>query len=643
MNETEIAIQFRMANAEATARKLRNLADALKDPALLKHANDLTAAQEKLAALRRRDGTAYSRELLAQIQLLRQKSSELGKIGKAHESILREQRRADRMAAGGHYTGGHAAAASGRSGVMLSSVIPGFMQGMGAGVFFRGGPKFLGGFAAGRVARFGGGFLRAPFLAGGLGAAAALLPLLGSTVSAGMNMGLSAANRARGAQVDLQALLESAGGAQGGGIPALQTLAAGDTLTELGRTQTARNEWENRPRYKKGWLSRERPGLRSVPTTVHAAEMERLRDKEAYLQNRLDQQMTRATRDDAISQFAIEGQRFGFKPDEAIQRTTQILTGAAGTTDEAGIRLGIQSMAAQRAIGLGADAAGKIGRFANLTGRDGAELMNQMFADAIAAGMNRSETREFMETMADELVQIRKTGLELDYGALGRQIIGLTDVGMRSERATQIATGFSQMAQNAVFSGGPQSGIDILQLQHMGGLRNLSLSGIASAYRSLEGGGVEGGQQAFVQSLLKGAGLAGRSSDVQAFALQQLLAPRGIQMSADEAKMVAAGRVARESGAGASLYQAGLAGTGASLQRDAAVTAREVIGGLGLLPAVQEIEEAQMRTVTAMGKFEGALEKLAESVTDVANSVHGMVGTPFIPGLDVTGTGSPRP
>lgn len=638
-SETEIMIQLRLAGAEAAAAKLRNISKALKDPSLAKTAESLESAQKRLADLHQKSGHRATESVIKETYAVRKLTEHVEKLAAKKMSHMREEQRAARMAGGGGFLGG----AQQRT---WGSIIPGFMQGMGAGVFFRGGPHFLGGFGAGRVARFGAGLMRAPFMAGGLGAAAALLPLLGNTAAAGARMGLTAANKARSAHVDLQSLLESTGDARG-----LPGTAYRQPLLE----QVERDQVELRSQAAaaaaRTTAARSRPKSGRIGTRFQVGELQtgpspeeqRIRAQQENAALRAEALKTSFTRDDLLESIGLTAKRYGMNSQAGIQRLLSTLTAASGSLDAEGVRLGETSMAAQRAFGLNAEAVGAFGRAGRISGQDPTALLNQGFADAVAAGMNRSETREYLETMSAALVQIRQTGLTLDAASLGRTMVGLRQAGLSPERATRMSLSMAQAAQQSVFQGGPQTGMDILRLIHMGGMRGNSMEDLAAASANLEGGGVPGGQQQFLQGLLRATGAAGASRRVQGFVLQALQAKHGVRASQDEWSAAAGARLPELSTA-ADVLSAGQAGVGESVARDAARDVQEVNAGARLLPSVQAIEDAQMRTVTTMSDFSDALADMAKTVNDISAWVnHTIMSQGYRPGLLPPGAGSSGP
>lgn len=291
------------------------------------------------------------------------------------------------------------------------------------------------------------------------------------------------------------------------------------------------------------------------------------------------------------------------------------------------------AMAAQQAYGISAGATaqfGVAGRRGGLTGKQGTGGMVAAMEEAVKAGMDKAEIRDFMEQTAAGIRNFAHTGIPMHPGSIAR--IGKSMGGIQAERANVLAQRFAGAAANVGMQG-PQNAADLAMLQTVGGFKGGGLESLEEAEQNLinfkhgETGPDE--FRGLVDRVSGGSkgGAAGRR------ALRRTLRQFGMQITPDESRML------QEGGKGARHLETELIGgekglrkqgretVGAAMRRQAGVENRQLGIGQKSLKTMQEFAKAQAKATDVVAqKVMPAMSALADVANSIVNRLGGVAG-----------------
>lgn len=329
-----------------------------------------------------------------------------------------------------------------------------------------------------------------------------------------------------------------------------------------------------------------------------------------------------------------------------LQQTTQfaqgVLGASGGTLGEMRFGKGgdliATALAAQTAYGIEGSTVGAFGRGARRGGLagasgTGANDFERLMSKAVAAGMDGSEVRQFMQETAAGIQQFRQTGIPmapetmLDLGQSMSLSLGI-------DRGQFVGQTLGRRAQQ-IGMGGVKSAGDFLMLQTLGGFKGGGLTGLEEAEQQLVSGNFGSEQlQKLVRQISEGSGggVAGR------YAMRRVLQGMGAQISPEEAKQLQQQAMTGEGGGplfertlkdmqmGRDRAKLGLQGTAEAAVSGLAPTARAraaldnqqlEIGGR-LTTTMDNLERATAEAHKSVGKLAKPLEDITGSAQELS-------------------------
>lgn len=363
-----------------------------------------------------------------------------------------------------------------------------------------------------------------------------------------------------------------------------------------------------------------------VPGKTRAVSRSGVRKKlEADLARRAEDEEARVSGSiNPFSRLASAGLHFGgMDATQSNQFGLQFLQHAGGTLPEA-FKGGLlkKAIAAQTVFGAGPETTGAFGRGARrggIVGGDGrgGQALEEAIKDGMAAGMDTTEVRDFLEQIAQAQQKFLQTGIPVNPRSLAMLAGTVAGAGLGVGRGSAIGSAFAGRAQQ-ISQQGPQSAADFLMLQKIGKFGGGGLEGLEDAMGRMENLKNLSPEDFmdFVKSVSQGAGggVGGR------FSLRSVFGQIGAPLGVDESKMLQSGA---EGGTLTAEQRDRIASIQSQLASGQASAGGFSLSGaaknsLGLAPGVSEQAGIENLLTFAGGKILPALQKLEESQ---ANSV----------------------
>jgi len=253
--------------------------------------------------------------------------------------------------------------------------------------------------------------------------------------------------------------------------------------------------------------------------------------------------------------------------------------------------------------------------------------------------------------MAQGIQSWKQTGIPINEQSIGKISGGMAKFGMGGIRGGAMARGFMGAGQR-IAGGGPQGGVDIMALRHLGGYTGEGgLSGYVDAAQRLEEGeyGMEEIQNLFRAATQAGAGKGPGGKQQQAAGMltfRKTMAGLGVQMGFREVKLLQAqmrgetlepdqqaqldkvmglkSRGEKTAGRLGKKGLEGLAGEGvpAALRRQANIANMQLASGQKVLSAVQDMEAATTKVNLAFTTtLQPALDSFSQFTLGAAGNV----------------------
>ena len=335
----------------------------------------------------------------------------------------------------------------------------------------------------------------------------------------------------------------------------------------------------------------------------------------------------------------IEGRNRRISALNATERTQFMgaATGRSGGLSVLGAQgnrqFGQAALAAQTLFGIGPETSGGILAAERKGGLVGAEqgagkLMLNVFSKAVAMGMDNSDVRHLMQSMADGQERFMETGLSMNDQAITEIARLLGPSGTSAGRRLRIGQALASSAQQTGMQG-IQSDRDMLMLRFMGGYEGGGFDEYAAAMRRLvEQDFTKGeGPLAMFRAAIKGVG---GGADGAGLALREMFPSLGRQ-AFTFADALTSGTLTEEASANMptkgiksgkeleALAADLLSKAGPSAGRQAGIEDRlTAAGAKGLLQAAQNMQDAAATQVSGLSKFGGALEDITARIVDLS-------------------------
>lgn len=300
-------------------------------------------------------------------------------------------------------------------------------------------------------------------------------------------------------------------------------------------------------------------------------------------------------------------------------------------------------MAAQTAFGVGPEVTGAMlgaTRRGGVVGGAGGDQMASMIGDAMKLGLQGSEITDYLEQMAEGITQWQQTGIPLNPESI-REVSGaFAGMGLGITQGRRVGAGVQARAAG-IATGGPQTAVDMLLMQSLGGFKGGGIEEFQAARKKMAGGEF-GAEQ--IQDLMKtlttatGGGAAGEA------ALQAVMGQLGVTATPQMAEqLLAAGRggpmgpeqqaaieqFRTEAAAGAAGAPKGAQGLealakdfvetmGPNLKRQASIQNQQLAIGEKLVPAMQSFEQATTTTAKSFAELAPQITKIAEAAGEIA-------------------------
>lgn len=665
---TKFKLQFEAPGADETKKKIDKINQGLSP-------GKLTGGLEALSKIQSRN--------LRQMAALQKQVSGLSTTFKGLERIVdRIGRAMDKIEAGGGRGGG--GGGRGRRGlgpVHGPDLPPGFrrqqagdpsffrgiVQGMGFGDFLpqnnkRGMAVQAGGNLLGRTVRgagrrgaqMGGGLASMPFSGlQGLQTAAMGIPIVGGTLAGMLGQGAAAAGQNLSFQRSLIPL--------GGHLDprGARAAAAAARNREMGRAITGLPAQEfsssgmrpNMQRNKFGKMVPVGDGIPINPRETAESLNRRRTFSGKFESGRLGRANAAAgaARQGALglSGLASAGVSLGgMNAIEANQFALGLLRRGGGSLGNAMKGGAVRSaMSAQTLFGAGPESTGAFLRGSRQGGMIGAKNpgrgLEEAIKDGMAAGMDTTEIREFLEQIAHAHDQFIRTGIPVNPKSIAMLAGAAAGTGMGVGRGSFVGQAVAGRAQQ-ISQTGPQTAADFMLLQKMGGFQGGGLEGLESAMGKMENLENLKPEQFldFVKSVSSGAGggAAGR------FSLRNVFQGFGAPLGIDESKMLqgaaTGGPLSPEHRAQVAKVQKELAGArsgarGFGLERgakdvmglaggarnQASIDNQLIAAGGKILPTIQNLERSQANAVTALGELKPTLDSISRGAVEISKSL----------------------
>jgi hypothetical protein len=328
---------------------------------------------------------------------------------------------------------------------------------------------------------------------------------------------------------------------------------------------------------------------------------------------------------DAISRMSATGASMGIMPQQVLQMAAQM----GLSTMDPSLRKGSASIGS--ALGLqqlgfgGAQEAGAFLRAERRGGIQGVgagrgtarDAMNETVGRALAQGMDRSEVRDLLASIAQGQDRFFSTGIPIARSSVLDMAEGLSGglgKGIRSLRAAQAI----QQGAQGVGATGPQNAAQALLVRQVAKSRGFGMSaeGIARALAEMEQGGVSLEER---NQLMSGINTGGGFLGAQMSKRFQEQAFNGFQISAMEAKRLREAGPGKITTRGASLDLEQEAQTRASQidVRGAGQERRRVTTGMRLAPSVQTFEDNMITGAEAFANMAPTIQAIANGGSQI--------------------------
>lgn len=298
------------------------------------------------------------------------------------------------------------------------------------------------------------------------------------------------------------------------------------------------------------------------------------------------------------------------------------------------------AIAAKTVFGAGGDITGAFGQAARrggiVGGGNSSEALIKAIQAGMSAGMDDSEVRDFLQTVAQAQEQFLRTGIPVNPQSMATAMGTMASTGLGVGRGSAVGQQLTGHAQQ-ISQTGPQSAADMLMLQKFGNFKGGGLDDLESAMEKLENLQDLKPEQFldFISSISKGSGGGSQGR----YALRSVFGGMGaklgigesklIQKAADggqltdgEKKQVAA--IQSEMARRTSEAQ-GLGGTG--LQNRASGTVGTLAPGVRTQAGIENLNIAiGQKLLPTMANFEKVAQKSAESLKEFAPTLEAVSG-----------------
>lgn len=451
-------------NSDAWKKETRRLKDAAEQSARLKKEVVL------LAAAHRSDATATEHLVRAQQKLVTIKT-------KGAQAEERQQRWAG-----------------------MQGVVQGAGMGGMAGKFMQRGPGFWRQFAgqqAGGMLRRAGGAVGS-LATGGVGGfqqALGAIPVVGGAMAGQLGAAAGHADQAlqwQREQVQLAPMFQPAEGEMGKARQAQQQAAAirknmrGNRRRQNAAYKTARDQAAESLDIGGigGMLGMSPADREEYLTSVGLAAKQKLKQADVArdgTQKELSRKAARLSRQAEKTPYGragkLGGRYLGLGRQESAQQVGQLYQVAGGKfAGEKDQRRAVgTSMAAQTMYGVQAQTAGAFlgaGRRGGLIGGRGqaAESLTGALGDAVAIGLEGSEITQYMQQVAQGIMQFQQTGIPMNKNSLKAMALEINKAGIGGVRGAAMAGGLQQYVQG-IGQRGITGGMDLMLMQAFGGFK----------------------------------------------------------------------------------------------------------------------------------------------------------------------------
>lgn len=348
------------------------------------------------------------------------------------------------------------------------------------------------------------------------------------------------------------------------------------------------------------------------------------------------------------------GVRFGYAAPEATQMASAI--SQAGGGGGRGLRDMLpMAFAAQRQLGIGANVSGaflqggQTGGVVGARGRGG-DALQEAIRGGLRMGLEGSDLTDFMSQMAGDIRAWRSTGIPLNPGSVTALGKTMGSAGLGNVRGSVAAQQFTSKSRE-LSTRGPQSAVELMMLQEIGGYSGGGLRDFEDAQLRLESGkGLEDPENVkrFMRRMMKSGGGGDEGRTVFRRGMRQLGVNLGVRetrlmqkqlmgggLSGDEQEELK--RIREQQGRGSenafSFSKAGAAaGVDPALKQQAATQNNQIASGQKMIATMQNFERSTENMVKAFttlagGPLAGVTEgmaKLSKLLPDLVNRLSAM-------------------
>lgn len=335
----------------------------------------------------------------------------------------------------------------------------------------------------------------------------------------------------------------------------------------------------------------------------------------------------------------VDGRRLsGMNQIDTAQFLTQATRGAGGlsTMGAAGNQQFAQAaLAAQTLFGVGPEVSGAFLAAERKGGIGGAEggaglLLSDTIGQALATGLDNSDVRKLLSTLADSQQQFIDDGLSLSNESIMGITRNLDGAGMSGARRLSIGTSIARSAQRTGLTG-IQSDRDVLLARFLGGMQpggNFE-DFSSSMFRMMEGNFATGpgqGALSMFRNIIEP--FSGQGDATAGRALLNVFPELGknalnIAQGIRSGSLTEQGAMTQfERGIDVPRLAADMVGAQApGVARQARIDDRLTRAGSTLLQSAQNMQEAAATQVTGLSRFGGALDQATQKIMNVADNM----------------------